>query len=68
MDLTRDEFVNMLGCSKSTFYAYIGRSEFNNIKKVKVHKTDKVRYTNVTEDNIKRLKELLNRKKGYYYV
>lgn len=68
MDLTRDEFVKLLGCSNSTFYAYIGRSEFCNIKKFKKHKTDKVHYTNITEENIKRLKELLNRKKGYYYV
>ena len=68
MDLTRDEFVKLLGCSNSTFYVYIGRSEFCNIKKFKKHKTDKVHYTNITEENINRFKYLLNRKKGYYYV
>lgn len=68
MDLTKKEFIEMLGCSNSTFHTYIGRPEFSNIKKVRLHRGNKTHYTNITEENINRFKYLLTRKKGYYYV
>ncbi len=66
MQYTQQELLNILGCSRSTLITYLKRIEFKNIKQIR--KNIKVYYENVTEDNIDRLKELLNRKKGYYYV
>lgn len=68
MEYTREELLNLLKCSSSTFSTYIRRSEFKNIQLV--HKKGygtKAFYQNVTEENIDRLQELLNRKKGGYY-
>lgn len=70
MDLTQDEFIEMLGCSKSTLYLYLCRPEFSNIvrKKREDLRGNNMYYANVTEKNIKRFRELMKRKRGIYYV
>ena len=68
-EYTRKELMELFGCSISSFSMYMQRPEFANIKRYrkKGHRTT-IYYSNVTEENIKLFKELMKRKKGYYYV
>lgn len=61
--ITEKEFLKAVGICKSTLQVYLCRAEFSHIQKVKMGK-NKFVYKGVGRDDIRRLREFKNKKKG----
>lgn len=64
--ITEKELLSKTTLSQTTLRIYLGRAEFSHIEKGSLGK-GKFVYLGVTNEDIKRLKELKNRRRGILY-
>ena len=64
--ISEKKLLESIPCCKTTLKVYLGRAEFNHIKRVRMSKQNFI-YTGIDNYDIERLKELMQRNKGVLY-